>query len=644
MRDINKVRLYPNGYVFSEKPVPNLPSHFKSNSVSGKFIYYYDENSEKYIYEHDDKFIIIHGHYVYVNINDFNFENPLEHLLNLYFSDYNSFLDEIDLIGGRYVIVIGNRDNVEVYPDATGARTTYYSENEVIASSHVDLMSDNMNLEKNNLGERAELLTYHWNTTPYNNVKSINPNFKVNIVNKKRERFFPRSNNKYLEVPHEKKLETMELLWKEQIDYYCKNYENIIFSISGGADSRVCLAMAKEHMNKMKFFTYSTTEGEAYNTKYTSVLSNDQYIVKQLLKDIDMNHEFFYFDKKQFPLTREQQKIISKNAVKPHGRFLINFYLSSFPEFKVMHMRGTPLEVGRGYFLARDRESSVNEILATYKHNMKKYKENITDDEVLKTFNDAMENFHYKESTFDYHLLDLYYWENRMGRWHSEILNENDVCFETVMPFNMRAMIDISLSYSRVQRRSGYMFNELINRNYPILNFYGKNDKRNLYEQMNENKIENYFSQLEIMKDTEVIETLSTSENRMYIPEKFLSKEYAVQTKIKYTKSAGYLDIKFSNKYYNSKAKNYISFEITINNQRITKEDVTQWSQESQIRLFNLKKDDQIIFTLRPLRDIKRKSWEKASMSYITEIQEYETELEVSNSATSNNPFTEILE
>src|SRR5699024_6509859 len=131
-----------------------------------------------------------------------------------------------------------------------------YSENEVIAASHVDLLSDNLILEKNELGERAELLTYHWNTTPFNNVKSINPNFKINIVNKVRERFFPRSNNIYLQVPHKKKLKIMEILWKEQIDYYSKNYENIIFSISGGADSRVCLAMSKEHMNIMMFCKY----------------------------------------------------------------------------------------------------------------------------------------------------------------------------------------------------------------------------------------------------------------------------------------------------------------------------------------------------------------------------------------------------
>src|SRR5699024_12461082 len=52
------------------------------------------------------------------------------------------------------------------------------------------------------------------------------------------------------------------------------------------------------------------------------------------------------------------------------------------------------------------------------------------------------------------------------------------------LSFNMRSIIDISLSFSLKERKSDYLFKELINRNYPILNFYGKNTKLNLYEQL----------------------------------------------------------------------------------------------------------------------------------------------------------------
>src|SRR5699024_1104804 len=51
---------------------------------------------------------------------------------------------------------------------------------------------------------------------------------------------------------------------------------------------------------------------------------------------------------------------------------------------------------------------------------------------------------------------------------------------------NVRAIIDITLSFEFQKRKNNYVFSELINRNYPVLNFYGKNKLSNLYE---DNKI-----------------------------------------------------------------------------------------------------------------------------------------------------------
>lgn len=309
-----------------------------------------------------------------------------------------------------------------------------------------------------------------------------------------------------------------------------------------------------------------------------------------------------------------------------------------------MHMRGTPLEIGQAYFLARDRENTIDEIKSTFKHNMKKYEKEITEKDIDSIFENGMKYFGYDKNLFDYHVLDLYYWENRMGRWHSEILNENDVCFETMMPFNMRAMIDISLSYSRLQRRSGYIFEELINRNFPILNFYGKNEKKNLYEQQKERMNENieFFSSFSVFKENKFIEEVQTSENKLFIPLEYLKKDYNIQTSILFTKQKGILDIHYLNKYFNSKANSYINFEILLNNELVASDDITQWNLESNIKLFNLNKNDKITFVLRPLKDITKKSWENASVSFITTVNQISTEKHSPQKAISTNPYTII--
>lgn len=109
-------------------------------------------------------------------------------------------------------------------------------------------------------------------------------------------------------------------------------------------------------------------------------------------------------------------------------------------------------------------------------------KDNIMRDRVSVMFNDFIHETDYGNSTFDYHLLDLMYWEIHMGRWHCEILNTHDYVVETVSPYNHRALIDITLSFEYIKRKNRYFQYELINRNFPVLNFFGMNEVENLYE------------------------------------------------------------------------------------------------------------------------------------------------------------------
>src|SRR5699024_6798635 len=236
---------------------------------------------------------------------------------------------------------------------------------------------------------------------------------------------------------------------------------------------------------------------------------------------------------------------------------------------------------------------------------MKKYLNVVSEEEIEALFEEACDIFQYDKELYNYHKLDLYYWENRMGRWHSEILNENDVCFETFMPFNMRAMINISLSYTRKERRSGYMFNELINRNYPILNFYGKNNKLNLYEQILIEKMKNesIFSSFKVHYENQVKE-IQTEDNRLYVTIDIMNQNNFVEHVIKFRKEQKFVNLALINKYSNKKAKGYLKYEILLNEKKIQEEDLADWNQENILSVFNLTKDDTIKIRIKPLKDI----------------------------------------
>src|SRR5699024_8079622 len=97
---INKIRLYPNGFLFSEKQFGKVPDYYKVEKILNKYHYYYDENSQYKLSSYDDHFIIIHGHYVYIDSNFNENNNELsEILLEYYKADYNLFLNLLDYIG-----------------------------------------------------------------------------------------------------------------------------------------------------------------------------------------------------------------------------------------------------------------------------------------------------------------------------------------------------------------------------------------------------------------------------------------------------------------------------------------------------------------------------------------------------------------
>src|SRR5699024_10917782 len=462
------------------------------------------------------------------------------------------------------------------FPDATAARTAYYTLDRNIIASHLYMITDNYVYEKDTVGENAQEITYVFDRTTHDRVKSVIPNFSLNFFEKESNRFFPRESNQYIGIEEAKKFELVEHLWKNQIKQYREKYENLILSITGGNDSRVSLAMAKEYKKDIKFFTYSTQKGEVENQgKYAKTLSIDQSIVRQILQDIPLNHKFFFFDETKIKLTPEEQKALSKNTLKPHGRFLIGHYNNAFANKKIMHIRGNLLEIGRAYFINEKRKNSIEEVESTFKHGFKKYKEIINEQKKHEISAEGINTFQYHKELYGYHILDMYYWENRMGRWHSEVLNETDAAFDTFLPFNMRTIIDISLSFSLKERKSDYLFKELINRNYPILNFYGKNTKLNLYEQFkNTNETKEFSSQkstnffkefiaYDIVTGEYIKET--TTENKIFIPERKIVKGSFSEVKFTFNKEAGVARIGLLSKYVSASGANYLQYELYKN-------------------------------------------------------------------------------
>src|SRR5699024_5025927 len=456
----NFEKYYPRGFLFSDETLNMIPEYYKLKVILNKYYYYYDEDQQCDMLEIDNKFIVIHGEYLHIGTdNQFTRDELKRELLQCFFNDYNQYLETLDFIAGRYVIIIGDIDNINIYPDASNTRSTYYTTSQNVISSHVYLINDQFRYERMPyLGDLPNLMN-GLNITPFKNIKSLIPNHYLEFYSKNIKRFFTRENNKYSFLTEDERFNLLERFFKKQFEYYIENYSNIIFSLTGGGDSRFLLAVLHDYLDHIESFTYSTMDGIDNSTYAGRLLTLDYQIVKQIVSDININHKFIYYKDNKLPLTPKEDALLTKNTIGRHSSFLIPHTKNNFNITNLKHIRGNLLETGKArYYSKQYKESNIEEVKPIYNDKYAKSKNKQAEKYAKEIFNKFIIDINYGENIYDYHLLDLYHWEIRMGRWHPEILNTHDIVFDTISPFNQRAIIDISLSFTYEQRRDEYMY------------------------------------------------------------------------------------------------------------------------------------------------------------------------------------------
>src|SRR5699024_3490707 len=135
--------------------------------------------------------------------------------------------------------------------------------------------------------------------------------------------FFPRKTNEFKFYTEEERFQLFERLWEGQFESYYNNYKNIIFSLTGGEDSKFTLALSYKYLKGKNSFTY-TNKVDVINRRGT-MFRNDKEKVKEILKYVKLNHHYIYVDQPE-NLSVENREILDKNTVKEHGRHLIPLY------------------------------------------------------------------------------------------------------------------------------------------------------------------------------------------------------------------------------------------------------------------------------------------------------------------------------
>jgi hypothetical protein len=378
------------------------------------------------------------------------------------FSIFNGF-------GGRYVVMAKINGDSFIFSDPSGFRQLFYiysKSSGFWCGSQPSILAEHLNLtidpDTNNKLLNTKLFlktTEYWypgTLSAYKNVFRLIPNHYLDIRGGIQKRYWP------LEPVASVNLEDGVRVGSQLLEGLLAGLSmryNVGLTITAGLDSRVVLAASKKVSSQIYYMTH-THHGLDYS-------GSDIPIPSIMLPELGLKHNIIYHSSS---INKEFELVFNRNISKARIEKGINAY-AFFNYFKDIGKEYTVVngvcgEICRQFYFLPSYVK-INKYSLAGLAGMK--------DSVLAVsqFDSWLKDLQFfKSDTVS--LLDLFYWEQRIGSWAAMSYNEYDIAFESFSPFNCRKLLEVFLGID-VRYRCGpsyILFNELIKAMWPeTLNF-----------------------------------------------------------------------------------------------------------------------------------------------------------------------------
>lgn len=377
-----------------------------------------------------------------------------------------AFLLSLNSLAGRYCIVVAQNDGLTVYNDACALKSVYYSKNENIFASHLELVNiaSNKSLKPSEIELNKQQNNYFYayaflgNSTKYDNIYCLTPNFELSFQHNGKtggveKRFYPtkQKGSDTLENVKKEYYKIMEISIKELL----KKNRKICLSLTGGKDSRVSYYAIKNYAKDIIFFTEDR--------------DNDIEIAKNIASKDNLN--WIGVDSKEIHLEDNKlkqgfQNIIVNNVFPHQCQFVLRtqfWNLNIFGCKNYIHIQSNCAEIGRGrksygtatgeypffsdsWCFENFRDEFIRSMVAW---KAKEFKEDQTQkllqDPVflkhLQNYYDFLNLDQVKQ--LGYNPWDFVYNEQRVANFLSQTHMYNDICFESISLTNCREVFEI---------------------------------------------------------------------------------------------------------------------------------------------------------------------------------------------------------
>ena len=357
---------------------------------------------------------------------------------------WDAFLDTLDLLGGAHLIFVrtgGGR--TLVLQDATGVEGLCYdvSASTRILASHPALIAELRGYEMSELARwwldqpviRAGGYYFPGLLTAFDEVRILTPNTALDLDTLEVERFFPR------EQMRERRVSDIvaEVAPRLQSQYRRLLADGpVAVSLSGGLDSRLTLAAARDVAHDVRWFTYVIWN--------SGVHQNDGAVASELAERFGLTHDLYRVKRGTTTVPAWER---THRGVQG-GDALAGGLLEHFPPGH-LHVRSNVLETVRGFYL----KNSVNHRKTFDPYTLSRLFRMTVAHEFEPHFEEfgAVTGFG-PDALKGLQFSDLFYWEHRMGAWHGGLVRGLKVVHRTHTLYNCRAVLTAMMARPLAER------------------------------------------------------------------------------------------------------------------------------------------------------------------------------------------------
>jgi hypothetical protein len=362
-------------------------------------------------------------------------------LRDLHDADFNVFLQRIAHYTGRYVLLHLKEGKLRMVGDATAARKVYYYREgeEMHFASQPHLLASVIGLDRTSDPSRQKFYRSAefdqldtasiGDTTCYDEIRQLIPNHYLDAGEGKAIRFWPDKEIRIRPV-NEVAEECAELI-RGYVEAITNRYR-VMLPVTAGFDSRLLLAATRNITEKIYYYINLDPD--------LSMKSADVRVPRRLLKRLGLTfHELIlpYRIPDAFLKVYWENNPLASKRYEAHAYNYFNYYQDR------VNLPGNFASAPWGFYKLIEKNVSGETLahlyeLSEYEHAIEYYTR------WLDGCRDVCRKYHMNT-------VRLFYWEERIANWGTQIQLDKDIAQEEINPFNSKLLLEKFLAVETYQ-------------------------------------------------------------------------------------------------------------------------------------------------------------------------------------------------